>query len=160
MKGGAAASLSEIFNFRIVCDRIGTSGQPTESQFQFIRDAGFQAVINLALPTSDRAIPNEGSLVTKLGMSYVHIPIDFKAPTARDFRAFSELIKLFEDRPVFVHCAANMRVSAFIFLYRVLHKGVPITEAEKDLHAVWQPDEVWGRFIQEQLGTSDPARHV
>src|SRR5215510_14560038 len=60
--------LSEIYNFRAVGDRLGTAGQPTEQQFQAIRDAGYEVVLNIALPTSDNALPNEGSLVTGLGM--------------------------------------------------------------------------------------------
>jgi protein tyrosine phosphatase (PTP) superfamily phosphohydrolase (DUF442 family) len=144
-------SLSEIYSFHAITDRLGTSGQPTERQFQAIQQAGFQAVINLALPTSDNALANEGSIVTGLGMSYVHIPVDFKAPTSQDFQAFSGMMEAFENQRVFVHCAANMRVSAFVFLYRVLHKGVSESEAQRDLDAIWQPDEVWSRFIQDQL---------
>ncbi len=149
--------LTEIYNFRALGDGLGTAGQPTEGQFPMVRDAGFEAVINLALPTSDRAIANEGSIVTGLGMSYVHIPVDFGAPTPQDFRAFSRVMDAFHDRPVFVHCAANMRVSAFVFLYRVLCQRVSLTEAERDLHAIWQPDEVWSRFIQEQLNSHETA---
>lgn len=145
------SSLSEIYHFQAIGERLGTAGQPTGPQFQAIRQAGFEAVINLALPTSDNALADEGSIVTGLGMSYVHIPVDFNAPTSQDFRAFSRVMRAFEDRPVFVHCAANMRVSAFVFLYRVLQEGVSATEAERDLHAIWQPDEVWSRFIQSQL---------
>jgi len=144
-------SLSEIYNFRAIGENLGTAGQPTERQFHAIQQAGFQAVINLALPTSDNALANEGSIVTALGMSYVHIPVDFKAPTAQDFQAFSRMMEVFEDRRVFVHCAANMRVSAFVFLHRVLHEGVSASEAQRDLHAIWEPDAVWSRFIQEQL---------
>ena len=80
--------LSGIYNFRAIGERLGTAGQPKEEQIQMVRDAGFQAVVNLALPTSDNALPNEGSLVTALGMAYVHIPLDFKKPDAQDFRAF------------------------------------------------------------------------
>ena len=123
------ANLSAIYNFRSLGDNLGTAGQPAPDQLQSIRDAGFRAVINLALPTSDNAIPNEGSLVTGLGMAYVHIPVDFKSPTAQDFSAFCNVMDAFADRPVFVHCAANMRVSAFLFLYRVLHKNVPASES-------------------------------
>ena len=147
----APANLSEIYNFRAVGDKLGTAGQPTQAQLQMIKDNGFEAVINLALPTSDNAIANEGSLVASLGMSYVHISVDFKAPTARDFRAFSGVMEAFDDRRVFVHCAANMRVSAFVFLYRVLCERVAVQEAERDLHAIWQPEEVWSRFIQDRL---------
>ena len=144
-------SLSEIYGFRAVGDKLGTAGQPTQEQFRMVREAGFEAVINLALPTSDNALANEGSVVTGLGMSYVHIPVDFKAPTSQDFRAFCRVMEAFDGRPVFVHCAANKRVSAFVFLYRVLCQRVAILEAEHDLHTIWQPDEVWSRFIQDQL---------
>jgi len=145
------ANLSEIYSFRAVGNKLGTAGQPTKEQFRTIREAGFEAVINLALPASDNAIANGGSVVTGLGMSYVHIPVDFKAPTSQDFRAFCRVMEAFDNRSVFVHCAANMRVSAFVFLYRVLRQRIAIAEAERDLHSIWQPDEVWSRFIQEQL---------
>jgi protein tyrosine phosphatase (PTP) superfamily phosphohydrolase (DUF442 family) len=149
-------NLSEIYNFRSLGDRLGTAGQPTEEEFYSIRDAGFEAVINLALPTSDNALPHEGSLVTGLGMAYVHIPVNFQAPTPRDFRAFCGAMDAFADRPVFVHCAANMRVSAFMFLYRVLRQRASPADAARDLHAIWQPDQVWDCFIQEQLKESKP----
>ncbi|MDR3457950.1 MAG: protein tyrosine phosphatase family protein [Verrucomicrobiae bacterium] len=151
------ANLSAIYSFRAIGDKLGTAGQPTREQFQFVRESGFEAVINLALPTSDNAIANEGSVVTGLGMAYVHIPVDFKAPKSRDFRAFCQVMEAFADRPVFVHCAANMRVSAFVFLYRVLFQGVAVPVAERDLHAIWQPDEIWSRFIQDELKTDKPA---
>jgi len=151
--------LSQIYNFRAVGDRLGTAGQPTEAQFKLIRDAGFVAVINLALPTSDHALADEGSLVTNLGMTYVHIPIDFKAPNAKEFEAFSGVLRAFGDSPVFVHCAANMRVSSFVFLHRVLHEGVTRAEAERDLFAIWRPDAVWSRFIESQLDENPPAGH-
>src|SRR4051812_31080639 len=73
---------------------------------------------------------HEGSIVTRLGMTYVHIPVDFKAPAAWDFNAFCGVMEEFEQQPVFVHCAANMRVSAFVFLYRILRMGVRRAEAE------------------------------
>src|SRR4051812_7479437 len=96
--------LSEIYNFHTFGDTLGTAGQPTEKQFQEIRHSGFEAVINLALPTSDNALPDEGSIVTGLGMAYVHIPVNFQAPTSQDFLAFSRIMEAFENRRVFVHC--------------------------------------------------------
>lgn len=150
-------SLSEIYSFRAVNDKLGTAGQPTQEQFRMVREAGFAAVINLALPTSDNALANEGSVVTGLGMSYVHIPVDFNAPTSQDFRAFCRVMEAFGERPVFVHCAANKRVSAFVFLYRVLCGRIALPEAERDLHAIWQPDQIWSRFIEEQLKSLGPV---
>jgi protein tyrosine phosphatase (PTP) superfamily phosphohydrolase (DUF442 family) len=143
--------LREIRGFHPISETLGTAGQPTEAQFQIVREAGFEVVINLALTSSTNALPNEGSVVASLGMSYVHIPVDFADPKSRDFQAFCRVMEAFEQRPVFVHCAANMRVSAFLFLYRVSRRGVSASDAERDLHAIWQPDEVWSRFIQAEL---------
>jgi protein tyrosine phosphatase (PTP) superfamily phosphohydrolase (DUF442 family) len=147
----SAASLGEIYNFHAIDESLGTAGQPTETQFRSVREAGFEVVINLALPTSDNAIAHEGSIVTGLGMSYVQVPVDFTAPTSMDFETFCGVLEAFAGRRIFVHCAANKRVSAFVFLYRVLRQRANIAEAEQHLHAIWQPDEVWGRFIQNQL---------
>ena len=63
-------------------------------------------------------------------------------------------MQAFDRRPVFIHCAANMRVSAFVFIYRVRFERIDRTLAERDLFAIWQPDEVWSRFIEEQLKAS------
>jgi protein tyrosine phosphatase (PTP) superfamily phosphohydrolase (DUF442 family) len=143
--------LSEIYNFRALGERLGTGGQPTEDQLREVGAAGFDAVINLALATSDNAIANEGSIVGGLGMSYVHIPVNFQAPSARDFLAFCRVMDAFAGRPVFVHCAANMRVSVFLFLYRIMREHVDRTVAEADLLAIWEPDAVWSRFIEDRL---------
>jgi protein tyrosine phosphatase (PTP) superfamily phosphohydrolase (DUF442 family) len=152
-----ANMLSEIYNFRAISDKLATAGQPTEAQFYSVHENGFKTVINLALPTSYNALADEGSIVTGLGMAYIHIPVNFKAPTATDFRAFCKVVEAFEDQPVFVHCAANMRVSAFVYLYRVLRQGATPAEAERDLHTIWQPDRVWTRFIQDQLRSNEPT---
>jgi protein tyrosine phosphatase (PTP) superfamily phosphohydrolase (DUF442 family) len=146
-----AQMLSDIYEFRPVHDRLATSGQPTEPQFLTIRDAGFEAIVNLALPTSDNAIKSEGSVVTGLGMIYIHIPVDFAAPSSDDFDAFCGVMNAFEGKKVFVHCAANKRVSAFIYLRRVLKQEADPAVALVDLESVWQPDVVWSRFITDQL---------
>jgi protein tyrosine phosphatase (PTP) superfamily phosphohydrolase (DUF442 family) len=149
------ASLKDIFQYRAIDETLGTAGQPTAEQFTKIHEAGFETVINLALPSSDNALPNEGSEVTGLGMVYVHIPVNFQAPTSQDFQSFCNVMKAFGNRPVFVHCAANMRVSSFVFLYRVLCQQVTVADAERDLRAIWQPDGVWSAFIRQQLDAND-----
>ncbi len=52
---------------------------------------------------------------------------------------------------VWVHCAANMRVSAFLGLYRVLRQGVAPEAAFDLMHDLWQPNEVWSAFIADAL---------
>jgi protein tyrosine phosphatase (PTP) superfamily phosphohydrolase (DUF442 family) len=55
-------NLEQIYNYEKVTEQIGSSGQPTRDQFALIKDAGYDAVVNLALPTSDTALPDEGSV--------------------------------------------------------------------------------------------------
>ena len=48
------SELNKITNFVQLTDDVGTSGQPEREQFKAISDTGFRAVVNLALPTSDK----------------------------------------------------------------------------------------------------------
>ena len=130
---------------------IGTSGMPKAEHFGEIAKAGFTTVINLALPTSDDALANEGDLVTRAGMTYVHIPVLFDAPKRSDYERFEKVMKAVAGEPVFVHCAANMRVSAFMFLYRLRNGLAQRADAEVDLRKIWEPDDVWREFMNAQL---------
>jgi NAD+ diphosphatase len=143
--------LQAIFAFLPLGERIGTAGQPSAEQFQLVRDTGYQSVINLALATSPGALPDEPAIVSQLGLDYVHIPVEFSAPTPEDLEKFFAAMDAREERKVFVHCIANKRVSAFLFLYRVLKLGHPIAEAEMALHRIWTPDDVWQDFIDRTL---------
>ena len=154
--------LAEIFAFLPLGERIGTAGQPTAQQLELIRKEGFQSVVNLALADSPGALPGEAEIVRGLGMEYVHIPVEFGAPRLEDLQDFFDALDQLPGR-VFVHCIANKRVSAFMFLYRVLKLGHPIHDAELALHRLWQPDPVWQDFIdralREKMGTEpDRAR--
>lgn len=132
-------------------ERIGTAGQPSPEHFTLIRQEGYKSVINLALATSPGAIADEGQLVADLGMDYVHIPVEFGAPQAEDLQKFFAAMDTLADKKVFVHCIVNKRVSAFLFLYRVLKLGHPVAEAEMALHRMWIPDPVWQDFIDREL---------
>jgi protein tyrosine phosphatase (PTP) superfamily phosphohydrolase (DUF442 family) len=143
--------LEDIRAFLMLPDRIATSGMPTAPQFTDIAQAGFRTVINLALPTSDNALPNEGDLVTRAGMAYIHIPVFFDAPKPADYDQFERVMNALRPQPVFVHCAANMRVSAFLFLYRVRNRLATRAVAESDLRKIWEPDGVWRVFIDSAL---------
>jgi protein tyrosine phosphatase (PTP) superfamily phosphohydrolase (DUF442 family) len=144
-------NLSAITNFLQLTERIGSAGQPTPDQFDLIKEAGYQAVINLAMPTSTNALPNEGSLVTRLGMSYFHIPVVWEHPQIDDFSQFLGVMQVLQEKKVFVHCALNMRASCFLFLYRVLQQKTPQDKAREAMGHIWQPDETWQRFITQVL---------
>jgi len=143
--------MDAVLNFLRISDALGTAGQPTAEQFSDVRAAGYQVVINLALPTSTNALPNEPELVTGQGMEYVHLPVVWEAPTAQDLERFFETMEQQAGKKVLVHCALNYRASAFVLLYRVLRLGAPPEAAWTTLRQIWEPDETWQSFIDEAL---------
>jgi uncharacterized protein (TIGR01244 family) len=146
------AQVSAIYNYRPVDDPLATSGQPTVGQLAAVARDGFAVVINLALHDDPRySLPDEAGTVKSFGMEYVHIPVQFSAPTEADAEAFFAAMEQHQGKKVLVHCAANMRVSAFVGLYRVLKLGWQRDEAFKLMNTVWQPDEVWSGFLSRML---------
>jgi uncharacterized protein (TIGR01244 family) len=141
----------KIMRFRQVSDTIATSGQPLPEEFRAIQAAGFQVVINLALPTSEGALTEEQKIVESLGMEYVHIPVLWEKPTIEQIEQFFEAMNANANVPVFVHCAKNMRVSAFIYLYQRVHQRISDEVAKAGLHQIWIPNETWSHFIQTVL---------
>jgi protein tyrosine phosphatase (PTP) superfamily phosphohydrolase (DUF442 family) len=144
-------SLQSIFNFLPINGQIATAGQPTVEQFRDIHEAGYQLVVNLALLTSTNAIENEQSIVESLGMQYIHIPVEWENPTLQDFENFLSAMNASADKPVFVHCAMNMRVSAFMYLYQRIHQQISDEQAKVNLEKIWLPNETWQRFMQMVL---------
>jgi protein tyrosine phosphatase (PTP) superfamily phosphohydrolase (DUF442 family)/8-oxo-dGTP pyrophosphatase MutT (NUDIX family) len=146
--------LKAIRAYRAIDARLGTAGQPTAEQLRAVRMGGYQTVINLLPADSQQALADEAAIAAALELRYYHLPVAWEAPVAADFEHFCALMETEEQRRVFVHCAANKRVSAFVFLWRVLKKGVPREAAERELLAVWQPDAVWQGFINERLAAA------
>ena len=141
--------MEQILNFVQLTDSIATAGQPTPEQFRDIAAAGHTVVVNLAVPDSHNAVPNEGSLVTATGMTYVNIPVKWEDPTLADLQRFIRTMRAFEGERIFVHCAMNMRVSAFMYHYLTLEEGLPPERARSPILEKWTPkmDEVWQRFL-------------
>ena len=150
-----ANSVGEIYNYREAAPDLATSGQPREDQLAAIAEAGYDVVINLALHDDPRySLQDEASSVQKLGLDYIHIPVPFGAPTESDLVKFFDAMDRHKHHRVWVHCAANKRVTAFLALYRRLREGWSEERAFALLREIWQPDEVWSEFIASQLGKS------
>ena len=145
-------TLDDIRNFRQATADLATSGQPSETQIGEIAAAGYEVVINLALHDDPRySLPDERATVSGLGLDYVHIPVRFDQPARTELIAFMDAMDQSTGRKIWVHCAANMRVTAFLGLYRVLRLGWQKDEAFALMDEIWQPNEVWSGFIQDAL---------
>jgi protein tyrosine phosphatase (PTP) superfamily phosphohydrolase (DUF442 family) len=135
-------------NFVQLAPDIGTSGQPDRSQLVAIKEAGYDAVVNLALSTSDRAIGDEGSVVSGLGMRYVHIPVEFENPTLDDLKLFLAIMRAFEGKNVWVHCAVNARVSAFSYHYLKHVRRQDEANCRSPILDKWEMDGTWRAFME------------
>lgn len=156
----AAAAQSPPANFVTWRDGLHSSAQPSAEWLATVKDKGYDIVINLAPPQSHGSLQDEGGIVGAKGVAYVNIPVDFGRPTAEDFRLFSEMMKAAQGKKVYVHCQVNMRGSAFVFLYRVIHEGAPVGDTAIKMNGVWAPDRVWKKFIDDTLAASGRKAEV
>jgi uncharacterized protein (TIGR01244 family) len=143
--------LDDIYNYLPLTENLATSGQPTAPQMAEIAAAGYQLVINLAHSSTDNSLKDEAGLVRSLGMDYVHIPVIWTQPLPENLLDFFQVMDANRDRKIFAHCAANMRVSAFVALYRVLRLGWDYETALQDVLEIWLPNETWQGFIDSVL---------
>lgn len=140
---------SKPVNCHVFNDQFATSGQPDREQIHAIADQGYDALINLAMHDSDNALSDEGSLAASLGMVYINIPVPFDEPTAQHLREFIGVMESLGERKIWVHCAVNARVSAFMYHYLTKVKGYSEEEATSPLMLKWRPrmDAVWQAFM-------------
>ena len=141
------SQLEAIYNYLPISPQLATSGQPTEDQLSSIQCAGYTTIINLAPANAENALCNEAKVVANLGMDYINVPVDFSNPSQQDFEKFVSQMKAKTDQKIWVHCAANMRASCFIFKYRTAILGENPSYAEADLRKIWRPNHIWKTFI-------------
>lgn len=147
----AAKKEGTIFNYIEYSDSFASAGQPTVEQLKEVSEEGVDQVVYLAFSDQEKSLPAEDRVVKNLGMNYLQIPVDWKAPQPREFYLFAQAMQLDPTRKTLLHCQANFRASAFALLYRVLHLQVPLADAKADMNAIWIPNSVWTNFIKTVL---------
>ena len=138
-------------NLVVISDRVVTSGQPSAEWLRTLKAQGFDAVVYLAPPTVQDAVPEEAVIVAGQGLAFVNIPIDFERPAERDYELFAAVMRGLASRKVLVHCQINLRASSMVFLYRVIALSGDPERAYDSVSRVWKPDGPWLRFIEAQL---------
>lgn len=140
----------DIFMWRRIDRLITTSGQPSAQQLRQISALGVTHVVNLGLHSHERALPDEANLVASLGMTYIHLPVDFTDPTDADYARFCEVMGGLSGRAIHVHCIANLRVSAFCYRYRRDELRVPEELARREMDTIWRPGGAWARIVGDE----------
>ena len=93
-------------------------------------------------------------------MTYIHIPVEFNAPTDSDFHRFCEAIGETKDTKIHIHCIFNARVTAFIYRYQ---RDVLRAEQERAavlMETVWRPGGVWATFLGHEAAVKLPDRYA
>ncbi|PKN98197.1 MAG: phosphotyrosine protein phosphatase [Chloroflexi bacterium HGW-Chloroflexi-4] len=141
-----------------VFDWLWTSGQLSENDIARLHKEGFTTIINLALPTSSNALKGEAELVANVQMNYFNIPVEWELPEVEQFELCAKLLSDLHEcgHKVWLHCAINMRVSAFVYLYRKLVLKHAENEAVHPMVNIWTPNPLWQEFIEEVVARYKP----
>ena len=143
--------MNKILNYVKINELISTSGQPKIGELELIANEGFEVVINLAVPTTSNALENEDKIVSSLNMSYIHIPVDFENPKISDLKQFLNILQALGANKVWIHCAKNYRVSAFMYVYHKYILHTPFEEIDLSIFDKWQPSLIWQELMKVQL---------
>ncbi|PKN85527.1 MAG: phosphatase [Chloroflexi bacterium HGW-Chloroflexi-8] len=143
--------LNQITNFYAITEQLLTGGMPTVEQLKHLQNEDVDVVINLALDDSPNALSKEMEILQDLGMTYVQIPVEWENPRLSDLEKFFDIMEKYKSRKLFVHCVLNMRVSVFIYLYRMIKDHIPAEIAILDVRRIWDPNPIWQTFIELSL---------
>ena len=127
--------------------RLTSSGQPSREQLADLARLGVRHVINLALPSHEKSLPDEAEILAAAGIGYTNIPVDFSDPPEADYARFCDVMDALDGQTVHVHCILNLRVSAFLYRWRQERQGLSEAEARSELERLWRPGGAWARFI-------------
>ena len=149
--------IDSIYNYKKISPYLATGGQPNENQLHELSRLGYETVINLGLPGTEYSIHNEKEIIESYGMQYFHIPVNFENPEIEKYLEFANLFKSMSHKKVFIHCAANKRVSAFLAIFRVKEEGVPLEQAMAEVKSIWKLNKVWVTFMKKVIKNTDKS---
>jgi uncharacterized protein (TIGR01244 family) len=132
-------------------ENLTTSGLPAPEDFARMAQEGYEVVISVRHPEDETQMEGEDEWVTQAGMAYVHIPMRSRALTLEGYEMLRDALRMWHDRKIWLHCTHNRRVSTLMYLFNIIERSLPISEARALLHAVWEPDADRQAFIDEAL---------
>lgn len=136
--------MNEILNYIKINELISTSGKPTAEQLETLKEEGFEVIVNISTDFFD----NENKTVSKLGMTYIHIPVDFEEPKVSDLKLFLNIMQSLGANKVLVHCDKNYRVTSFMYVYHKYILKTPFEEIDLSMFDEWTPNEKYRELMK------------
>src|SRR6188474_2637703 len=145
-----------IRNFLRVNDQFCTGGQPGLEHLEMLKKDGVKAIINLRQTSEHRAAEEEAK-AKELGLRYFNIPVAYGNPNEEQVAEFLKITDDPENRPIFIHCTAAIRVGAFWMIRRVLRDGWKVEDAEAEAVKVGLRESPhWLEFARKYIETHKP----
>src|ERR1044071_9015102 len=131
MSVAVAQDSGEIRNFLRVHQGFCTGGQPKLEHLEKLKADGVKSILNLRQPSEHRA-EEEQAKAKELGLKYFNIPVAYGNPNEEQVAEFLKITDDPDNRPIFIHCTAAIRVGAFWMIRRVLRDGWKVEDAEEE----------------------------
>ncbi len=139
----------EIFKYYDVSDRIAISGQPSNHQFQLIKDAGKDVVLQLVVKEASYSATDEAYHLSNLGVIHESMDISFGNPKITDVQQFMNIMEKHESKSILVHCAAGYCTIGLMVIYLMKTERLSFEEAKKRIAPDWQPVTAWQELISQ-----------
>ena len=147
----------EIRNFLRVNKDFCTGGQPKLEHLEKLKAEGVKSIINLRQPSEHRA-EEEAAKAKELGLRYFNIPVAFGNPNEEQVAEFLKITDDPDNRPIFIHCTAAIRVGAFWMIRRVLRDGWKVEDAEEEAKKIGLRESPhWNEFARKYIETHRKA---
>jgi uncharacterized protein (TIGR01244 family) len=149
-KTAAMDEVTGIRRFFRVDKDVCTGGQPKLVHLEKLKADGVKTIINLR-PPIEHAAAKEEAKAKELGLRYFNIPVEFGNPKDQQVEEFLKLTDDPANRPMFIHCAAAIRVGAFWMIRRVLRDGWTIEKAEEEAKKLGLTVQDWQDFATDYI---------
>jgi uncharacterized protein (TIGR01244 family) len=139
-----------IRRFFRVDKEVCTGGQPKLVHLEKLKAEGVKTIINLRPPSEHQAAKEEAK-AKELGLRYFNIPVAFGNPKDQQVEEFLKLTDDPANRPMFIHCAAAIRVGAFWMIRRVLRDGWTVEKADEEAKKLGLTNQDWQDFATDYI---------
>ncbi|HEV8168170.1 MAG TPA: PQQ-binding-like beta-propeller repeat protein [Pyrinomonadaceae bacterium] len=157
LSSAIAQDPGEIRNFLRVNKDFCTGGQPKLEHLEKLKADGVKSILNLRQPSEHRAAEEEAK-AKELGLRYFNIPVAYGNPNEEQVAEFLKITDDPENRPMFIHCTAAIRVGAFWMIRRVLRDGWKIEDAQAEAEKVGLRESPhWLEFARKYIETHRKA---
>ncbi len=132
-----------------VDEHLALGAQPNAEGLEWLRSQGIDLIVNLNTPDARSYWPDEAGTAAKLGINYVHMPLDCSTLTPQKYELLRGLLLSNRRGRTFLHCAMNVKSSGMAHIYRVRELGQAPAEALDSLKATPGHEPKWHAYWQE-----------